>query len=131
MKTLTWFETNTLECLINVPGRLFIFEKISAQDALIMPRTLIDFQDFSIRDVILDLIQICFSLIWTIFQRKFLINKKLVSFNVFKSLHCLKFWSGLLWFSKVFRPGRLDGPGRLLVFHNFSIQDAYSTQDVY
>ena len=33
----------TLECLINVPGRLFILEKFSSQDALIRPKTLINF----------------------------------------------------------------------------------------
>ena len=42
---------HTLECLINVPGRLLILEKFSTQDALIRPRTLINLQDLSIRDV--------------------------------------------------------------------------------
>ena len=74
---------------------------------------------------------IFYSLCLGIFLSNLLKISNILASMSFQSLNNMEFWIEFAATLIFFHPGRLFRPGRLLAFHKFSIQDAYSAQDVY
>ena len=114
-----WCITDTLEVLINVPGRLFIFGKEFTQDALIKlcPGRLFIFRIFPSKTTH----KICLKPVFTDFGHFFARNDTLLLIDI--KIISLKFL------------GKVALPEILIYdysdFSKFPTQDAYSVQDAY